>query len=346
MVRPAPAPSGPMPAPDLDVVSLDSLGEIGPWFHSEARPPRLDRGNLFLLACREAARDGQIDRRENRILGRLCHALQIPRETAAALCKQAVLEQKAGKLSPGPAMRPKALYEKARRLATSSGEVEVEEQEILLLLGRLLGARPTRRTRAARVGNDTDPSFPGPLSGAEEAISLPVPEVDPDEPETQERPTSPRPLATYEPPAEEPPATAGSAEPPMPGRLARVRCPRSSRPLKMARAQVGGVAAVGYGFSCLLALGVLALSLGHPPLDCFLRAALLSVFPLGALGATRWLRDRARARARALELGGVAPRVDEVDPSLTIHPAEVLVGAVLLLAVWVAPAAAMLGHAV
>lgn len=108
---------------------------------------RLDAANLFLLACREGIRDGQVDSVDDRILRRLHRFLRLSADTAARLFLTARREYDDGALPlSGPLDRAK-LFRKACQLAWVDGGLEPEETRLLEGLAIILELPRASRNR-------------------------------------------------------------------------------------------------------------------------------------------------------------------------------------------------------
>ncbi len=125
-----------------------SLDLALPWILSEEpasrseksdRIPRLGRRNLFLLACRECFRDGELDARENHLLQTLVRMLRLSPQDAQRMAALAQSEIRSGKVSKGGALDVEKLYLKASSLALRDGTIDEREGRLLEGLGKVLG---------------------------------------------------------------------------------------------------------------------------------------------------------------------------------------------------------------
>lgn len=135
-----------------DGEGLVSLPDIElPWLGKDG--PRLDAGNLFLLACREACRSGKPTPEEAKLLQSLASALKIPPEQATKAFDLARREKDQGKLEAGAKLDMARLFDKACKLAMTDGKVDPVEQVLLERFGRALGLDPEAvRVRAYAIG--------------------------------------------------------------------------------------------------------------------------------------------------------------------------------------------------
>lgn len=94
-------------------------------------PPRLGTANLFLLACRETWRDGEIDALDNTVLNRLIRFLGLSAQAATAIWKRAAREFSDGMLPVSGPLDRRSLYEKASRMAMMDGFIDPDERRLL-----------------------------------------------------------------------------------------------------------------------------------------------------------------------------------------------------------------------
>lgn len=129
-------------------------------------PPRLNRRNLFLLAARDAFRDGQLDAQERAFLEKFAVALHIPNRDARSYLKVARAEHAAGKLQPGGSLDPKMVFKRACALAHAKGRIDGEEREILGSFSDALGVsmmrvNSTLRQLAVKIDESARPQVQG-----------------------------------------------------------------------------------------------------------------------------------------------------------------------------------------
>lgn len=114
-----------------------------PWVRLEGEPregpPRLNRQNLFLLACREAFRNGRLTDQEKGFLSKFAGALGMPQEAARGFARLAKQEADEGKIQGEEDLDPKVVFKKACALAHAKGRLTAEEREILGSFSDALG---------------------------------------------------------------------------------------------------------------------------------------------------------------------------------------------------------------
>lgn len=150
-------------------------GEAGP----PAPPaPGLGKRNLFLLACREALRDGLVDGNDNEILKRMQKLLMVPPAEATKMFGVAKKELLAGKLPPakGP-LTPRKLFLKACRLASHAGRPDARETEILAGLATALEIDAQTRERMLGPGAGAGDGAPGEAEVGQETALFEVPDT-------------------------------------------------------------------------------------------------------------------------------------------------------------------------
>lgn len=151
----------------------------------EEASPRLGRANLFLLACREAFRDGRVLPAENALLQRLQRFLEIAPAMAQQLAKHARREFLTHRLPRPREVIPERLFVKACKLAYAAGTPTADERRLLRGLAKVLDLDEGR----ARELHDraSDPSCgvslaclaPLPPMTGEEVVEEPRPAVVP-----------------------------------------------------------------------------------------------------------------------------------------------------------------------
>jgi hypothetical protein len=119
--------------------------------------PRLHRGNLLLLAAREALAPDPTRKKSFHFLQALALALQISEESARRIVTIAVLEARQGKLKGSGSVEPRELFRKACTLAKVKGELDEKEHFLLKRFAEALGVplmitEATLYMRALEVG--------------------------------------------------------------------------------------------------------------------------------------------------------------------------------------------------
>lgn len=129
--------------------------------------PKLGRRNLFLLACREVYRGGDIGPAENQLLQNLGTGLRLKPADAVKLASVARGEVLAGKVTPRR-FDPERFFLKAVDLAATDGQIDPREQRFLTALASLLGfGTPkvqellARLQKAHEASEDALPATPG-----------------------------------------------------------------------------------------------------------------------------------------------------------------------------------------
>ncbi len=119
-----------------------------PWARLEGEPkdgpPRLNRQNLFLLACRDAFRNGTLSAAEKAFLGKFAAALQLTPEESRGFARLAKQESDEGKLAGEEDLDPKVVFKKACALAQAKGRLDADEREILGKFSESLGVSMMR----------------------------------------------------------------------------------------------------------------------------------------------------------------------------------------------------------
>lgn len=194
------------------------------WRKSEDGSIRLGRGNLFLIAAREAYRPGSLAPEEKSFLTRLAHSLRLDEAAARKLLEAARADAKKGALEPGR-FEPNEVFRKACSMAESDGHVDPKEKLLLEGLANALGipeksAQSTLLQLAVRVEAVPDPSGMGPDGFAarpREASGGPELQLDPERAlpfeTTGTLPEWARPREEAAPPVEEDPAPGGEIPP-------------------------------------------------------------------------------------------------------------------------------------
>lgn len=144
--------------------------------------PHLDRGNLYLLACREAFRTRVPDQRTQAFLERFRQGLKVPSKEARRFMIRAREDRDADRLEPAEAFDPDEVFRKACHFAQVTGTPDSQSRVLLAALARALhieerGTQSTLYMRAIQVE-----ALPGDASPAPPEDPAPPPEPAPTPP--------------------------------------------------------------------------------------------------------------------------------------------------------------------